>query len=264
MKIVGNTVGTTLPKPNLKQTNPNKGDYVKGKEIIPVKVSQLENDSGYLTEHQDISGKLDANKLPEAVNKALAQAKASGEFNGEPGDDGKSAYEYAQDAGYTGTESEFAQKLAKEDVDWFAKGIAIPENSDLNTYTTLGKYYVQNTRTAATIKNAPTITDNYALFVFQRTQSGAIAQMVVTLTGLIYVRGANESGVFRNWNLSGAGEKGDPGVYTLADGETLADAPEWAQLVVDPNEEPSKVEMVATLADGTTAKYTLYCEAVSE
>lgn len=39
----------------------------------------------YLTEHQDISGKLDANKLPEAVNTALAQAKASGEFDGKDG-----------------------------------------------------------------------------------------------------------------------------------------------------------------------------------
>ena len=32
-----------------------------------------------------IDDKLDANKLPEAINTALAQAKASGEFNGEPG-----------------------------------------------------------------------------------------------------------------------------------------------------------------------------------
>lgn len=30
------------------------------------------------------------------------------------GDDGKSAYAYAKDAGYTGTEAQFAQKLAKE------------------------------------------------------------------------------------------------------------------------------------------------------
>lgn len=32
MKIVGNTVGTTMPKPNLMQTDPKKGDYVEGKE----------------------------------------------------------------------------------------------------------------------------------------------------------------------------------------------------------------------------------------
>ena len=31
-KIIGNTVGMGLPKPNLMQTDPSKGDYVKGKE----------------------------------------------------------------------------------------------------------------------------------------------------------------------------------------------------------------------------------------
>lgn len=109
------------------------------KEDIPTKLSELDNDSGYitkavsdlvnyykksevyskdeidkkgfLTEHQDISGKLDASKLPEAINEALAQAKESGEFDGE---DGKSAYEYAKEGGYTGTEAEFATKLAAE------------------------------------------------------------------------------------------------------------------------------------------------------
>ena len=33
---------------------------------------------------------------------------------GEPGKDGKSAYQYAQEGGYTGTETEFAEKLAQE------------------------------------------------------------------------------------------------------------------------------------------------------
>ena len=55
--------------------------------------------------------KLDASALPEAINTALAQAKASGEFNGDPG---KTAYEYAKDGGYTGTEAEFGAKLAAE------------------------------------------------------------------------------------------------------------------------------------------------------
>ena len=65
-----------------------KGDYALA-SAIPTKVSQLQNDKGYLTEHQDISGKLDADKLPEAVNTALAQAKESGEFDGDPGAPGK-------------------------------------------------------------------------------------------------------------------------------------------------------------------------------
>lgn len=55
--------------------------------------------------------KLDAAELTNAVNTALAQAKASGEFDGA---DGKSAYAYAVDGGYTGTEAEFAAKLAAE------------------------------------------------------------------------------------------------------------------------------------------------------
>ena len=59
------------------------------KSELPTKVSELENDAGYLTEHQDISGKLDASALPTAINTALAQAKASGEFDGQPGANGK-------------------------------------------------------------------------------------------------------------------------------------------------------------------------------
>ena len=30
-KIIGVTVGTQLPKPNFKQTDPTKGDYIKNK-----------------------------------------------------------------------------------------------------------------------------------------------------------------------------------------------------------------------------------------
>lgn len=34
MKIVGKTVGTTIPKPDLSQTDPKKGDYVHGKDNV--------------------------------------------------------------------------------------------------------------------------------------------------------------------------------------------------------------------------------------
>lgn len=97
-------------------------------------------------------GALDQDDLQTGVNAALAQAKASGEFDGQAGDDGgyytpsvdaggnlgwtgskadmpavaganikgppgttgKSAYQYAKDGGFTGTETEFAAKLADE------------------------------------------------------------------------------------------------------------------------------------------------------
>jgi hypothetical protein len=57
-------------------------------------------------------GGINANTLQEAINAALAQAKASGEFDGEDGAPGKTAYEYAKDGGYTGTEEEFAELMA--------------------------------------------------------------------------------------------------------------------------------------------------------
>ena len=63
----------------------------------------------------DEVGAVAKTELQTAVDTALAQAKASGAFDGTdgaPGKDGKSAYQYAQDGGYTGTETEFAEKLA--------------------------------------------------------------------------------------------------------------------------------------------------------
>ena len=68
----------------------------------------------------NIAEMAEADDIPVAVNEALAQAKASGEFDGA---DGKSAYAYAQDGGYTGTEAEFAAKLAQE----------IPTDSHINS-----------------------------------------------------------------------------------------------------------------------------------
>ena len=61
-----------------------------------------------------------------------------------------------------------------------------------------------------------------------------------------------------------AGKEGNPGVYVLKDGETIADAPSWAAVVVDPNEEPPSLELTATFADGSTKKYALYGEVVAE
>lgn len=68
-------------------------------------------DAGWAGWIFNVTKMAEADDIPVAVNEALAQAKASGEFDGA---DGKSAYAYAQDGGYTGTETEFAAKLAAE------------------------------------------------------------------------------------------------------------------------------------------------------
>ena len=95
-KIIGVTVGSPLPKPNLMQTDPTKGDYVKGKKEfleqaqgnvdltgyateefvlnkmseLPTKVSEFENDADFVS----------AEGINEVVADALTQAKESGEF----------------------------------------------------------------------------------------------------------------------------------------------------------------------------------------
>ena len=41
-KIIGNPVGTTLPKPDWNQTDPTKGDYIKNKpEIVNPTIGQF-------------------------------------------------------------------------------------------------------------------------------------------------------------------------------------------------------------------------------
>ena len=84
-------------------------------------------------------------------------------------------------------------------IDWFSPGASIPAASDLNNYTTPGKYYVSNTATAATITNTPTTSNNYVLYVFARATSASITQLAICYSGNIYVRGTNSSGTWRDW-----------------------------------------------------------------
>lgn len=60
--IIGNTVGTPMPRTNYNQTNPKKADYLVGRENI-----------------------LGKDELTSATEEALRQAKESGEFDGADG-----------------------------------------------------------------------------------------------------------------------------------------------------------------------------------
>lgn len=107
-------------------------------------VSSVNGQTGAVTITAAGLGALTEDDLQSATNAALAQAKASGEFDGAQGPkgdpgatgpqgpqgpqgstgpqgpkggtgtDGKSAFQYAQDGGYTGTEEDFTTKLAQE------------------------------------------------------------------------------------------------------------------------------------------------------
>jgi hypothetical protein len=100
-----------------------KGDYALA-SAIPTKVSQLQNDKGYLTEHQDISGKLDADKLPEAVNAALAQAKDSGEFDGDPGAPGVTPHIGANGSWYIGSNDTGVKAQGKDGTSVTVKSVS--------------------------------------------------------------------------------------------------------------------------------------------
>lgn len=41
-KIIGYTVGTTIPKPNFAQNDPKKGDFIKGRELLDAKYLNVE------------------------------------------------------------------------------------------------------------------------------------------------------------------------------------------------------------------------------
>lgn len=64
-----------------------KGDYALA-SAIPTKVSQLNNDKEYLTQHQDISHLLPRTELDAAIDDALEEASASGAFDGADGQRG--------------------------------------------------------------------------------------------------------------------------------------------------------------------------------
>lgn len=72
-----------IPTPDvsaqIKAHNENKTAHPDIRAKIPTKTSQLTNDSGFLTQHQDISGKLD--KTGDGSNVTVAFSKASSRVN---------------------------------------------------------------------------------------------------------------------------------------------------------------------------------------
>ena len=62
-KIIGVTVGTTLPNPNFKQDDPTKGDYIKNKPDFDGLKSQVEA----------VSDLIGGTEVSQQINNAVAQ-----------------------------------------------------------------------------------------------------------------------------------------------------------------------------------------------
>ena len=115
------------------------------------------------------------------------------------GPSGKTSYETAKEGGYLGTEEEFAEKLATDYIDWFGTGVSIPENADLDDYKTNGKYYCNSESRAQTLLNRPEkMNTNFCMWVFTRTTSSIKSQLILTLTGKMFLRSSSSS-AWRSW-----------------------------------------------------------------
>ena len=84
-------------------------------------------------------------------------------------------------------------------LDWFGAGTSIPTGADLNTYKTNGKYYCSSASASKTLVNSPVSNDNFVMYVFTRTTGSSRNQLIITLTGMLYTRGSDSSGDYRNW-----------------------------------------------------------------
>lgn len=154
-----------------------KGDYALRSELptVPTKVSQLQNDKGYLTEHQDISGKLDADRLPEAVNNALAQAKANGEFDGDPGAPGVTPHIGANGNWYIGSADTGVKAQGKDGA--AGRGIkSIDRTAGSGAAGTTDTYtitYTDNTTSTLTVYNGKNGTNGTSVTVKSVQESTA-------------------------------------------------------------------------------------------
>ena len=103
-------------------------------------------------------------------------------------------------------------------VDWFGSATSIPADSDLDTYTTIGKYSAVNDATVKTLVNCP-VTSNFVLYVYKRASS-SVNQLIMSRTG-IHMRGNNSPGTWSAWKAS-LNADSDGGALAITKGGTGA------------------------------------------
>ena len=151
--------------------NATSGDaFIKNK---PTNVSQFTNDSGYLTTHQDISGKLDKITSADTYDRVYAISSAGAQVtrNIDLNATGNSLAKRDGSGHIIATDPESSHQVTtKKYVDdalalnqrlstsLLANGTAVTTNADLNTvdYLKIGNYHCGSNADAATITNSPT------------------------------------------------------------------------------------------------------------
>lgn len=72
MKIIGDTVGTTMPRTNYEQTDPRKADYLKGKQALDKKIEDAQN-----TANEANAAASNAQKTANEANAAASTAQGT-------------------------------------------------------------------------------------------------------------------------------------------------------------------------------------------
>lgn len=112
-------VGTMTTAPVVQTTGDSDTSVMSQRAVTEALGEKVDAEEGMGLSHNDYTDeekqKVAQAQTDSAEAKERAEALAQKVENGElKGDDGKSAYQYAQDGGYTGTEEDFARQMAVE------------------------------------------------------------------------------------------------------------------------------------------------------
>lgn len=156
--------------------------------------------------------------------------KPSRGAKGDKGEDGKSAYQYAQDGGYTGTETEFSEKLAQEQLS--------------GTTSELTPTQVYEAVSAGIPVKVQYLHDTYGLLSFTAFNIAESFNIVVSQT-IVYYNGAY---ILAELN----GHKSENRWGTLF--TTLAEKTDIPTVLPNPNALTIKIGSTSVTYDGSTAK----------
>lgn len=138
------------------------------------------------------------------------------------------------------TKTEIDNKF--EAIEWFQAGTTIASGSNLNNFTTPGKFQAGSEAIAKSLVNCPTKI-NFCMFVLVRTSGSSKTQLILDLNGKIYMRSCSSDGTWRTWKEQATTNDLD---------DALAAANDYADSAMEEAIEESKVVWFVYGAENTT------------